>query len=54
VQGRSIIAVLTFGAEGASGGAPVMKAQGKQGLRALAQDVASGVSGSADEAPEEA
>ena len=54
MQGRPIIAAPTFVAEGASGGAPVMKAQGKQGLRALAQDVASGASGSADEASEEA
>jgi hypothetical protein len=48
------MAAPTFGAEGASGGAPVMRAQGRQGLRALAQDVASGASGSADEASKEA
>jgi hypothetical protein len=53
-QGRPIVATPTFGAEGASGGAPVTRAQGRQGRRALAQAVASGASGDADEASKEA
>jgi hypothetical protein len=48
------MAAPTFGTEGASGGAPVMRTQGRQGRRALAQDVASGASGSADETSKEA
>jgi hypothetical protein len=32
VQGRLFVAASTFGAEGASGGAPVTRAQGRHGV----------------------
>jgi hypothetical protein len=54
MQGRPVEAAPTFGTEGASGRAPVTRAQGKQRRRPLAQDVASGASGGADEAFKEA
>jgi hypothetical protein len=54
VQGRPVEAEPTFGTEGASGRAPVTRAQGRQRRGALAQDVASRASGGADKAPKEA
>jgi hypothetical protein len=47
------VAAPTFGAEGASGRAPVTKAQEGQGRRTPAQDTAFGAGGGADEASEE-